>query len=67
MAAMLVLTIGEMLSLALSTGFVANRSRAGNEAGYMGWYMVMLAAATVIGPAIEAPVDWPDAMPQLAE
>ena len=107
-AAMLVLTIGEMLSLALSTGFVANRSRAGNEAGYMGWYMVMLAAATVIGPAIgsaiyqrnpnavwyaslavgvmvligfqwlagrdqrhtevqEAPVDWPDAMPQLAE
>lgn len=51
-SAMLVLTMGEMLSLALSTGFVANRSRAGNEAGYMGWYMVVLATATVAGPAI---------------
>ena len=51
-AAMLVLTIGEMLSLALSTGFVANRSPAGGEASYMGWYMVLLAAASVLGPAI---------------
>ncbi|BBO33047.1 MFS transporter [Lacipirellula parvula] len=50
--AMLVLTMGEMLSLALSTGFVANRSRRGNEGAYMGWYMVMLATATVAGPAI---------------
>lgn len=107
-AAMLVLTMGEMLSLALSTGFVANRSRDGGEASYMGWYMVMLATATVVGPAIgsaiyqvnpnavwyaslvvglavlagfqwlargdqrpvevhDAPPEWPDAMPQLAE
>jgi hypothetical protein len=51
-AAMLVLTMGEMLSLALSTGFVANRSGAGGEASYMGWYMVMLATASVAGPAI---------------
>ena len=107
-AAMLVLTMGEMLSFALSTGFVANRSGAGGEASYMGWYMVMLATASVVGPAIgstiyqvdpnmvwyaalgvgvavlagflwlasgdrrpvevhDAPPEWPEAMPQLAE
>jgi MFS family permease len=62
--AMLTLTVGEMLSLALSTGFVANRSPAGSEASYMGWFMVMLAAANVLGPAIGTSIyQWnPDAV-----
>lgn len=54
--AMLVLTMGEMLSMALSSGFAANRGEAGGEARYMGWYMVMLASAMVAGPAIGAAI-----------
>jgi predicted MFS family arabinose efflux permease len=50
--AMLIVTVGEMLSFAMSTGFVANRSGPGGESAYMGWYMVMFAAASVLGPAI---------------
>jgi len=50
--AMLIVTVGEMLSMALATGLVANRSTPGSESAYMGWYMVMLAAASVLGPSI---------------
>jgi MFS family permease len=50
--AMLIVTVGEMLSFAMSTGFVANRSGPGGESAYMGWYMVMFAVASVLGPAI---------------
>jgi MFS family permease len=52
--AMLVVTVGEMLSFAMSSGFVANRSGHGNEGAYMGWYMVMFAVASVLGPGIGA-------------
>lgn len=51
-AAMLIVTVGEMLSFAMSAGFVANRSRAGGESAYLGWYMVMFATASVIGPGV---------------
>jgi MFS family permease len=51
-AAMLVVTMGEMLSFPISAGFVANRSSRGNEGLYMGWYTLMFAAASVLGPAI---------------
>jgi MFS family permease len=50
--AMLIVTVGEMLSFAMSTGFVANRSGPGGESAYMGWYMVMFAVASVLGPGI---------------
>ena len=50
--AMLIVTVGEMLSFAMSTGFVANRSGPGGESAYMGWYMVMFAVASVFGPAL---------------
>jgi MFS family permease len=49
---MLIVTVGEMLSFAMSAGFVSNRSRDGNEGAYMGWYMVMFAVANVLGPGI---------------
>ena len=54
--AMLIVTIGEMLSFAMSTGFVANRSGPGGESAYMGWYMVMFAAASVLGPGVGAAI-----------
>jgi hypothetical protein len=50
--AMLILTMGEMMSFALAAGFVANRSEAGGEGLYMGWYTMTPALATVFGPAI---------------
>jgi predicted MFS family arabinose efflux permease len=54
--AMLIVTIGEMLSFAMSTGFVANRSGPGGESAYMGWYMVMFAVASVLGPGVGAAI-----------
>jgi len=54
--AMLVLTVGEMLSVPLSAGFVANRSPLGSEGIYMGWYTTMFAIASVLGPAIGATI-----------
>jgi predicted MFS family arabinose efflux permease len=50
--AMLVLTVGEMLSMSLSAGYVANRAAPGSEGAYMGWYMVILALSAVLGPGI---------------
>jgi MFS family permease len=50
--AMLIVTVGEMLSFAMSAGFVANRSGATDDGSYMGWYMVMFAAANVLGPGV---------------
>jgi MFS family permease len=51
-AAMLVVTMGEMLSFPITAGFTANRSTRGNEGAYMGWYALVFAAASVLGPAI---------------
>ncbi len=50
--AMVVVTIGEMLSFPLAAGFVANRSRPGTESLYLGWYVTMHSVSLVIGPAI---------------
>jgi predicted MFS family arabinose efflux permease len=52
--AMLVLTAGEMLSMPLSVGYVAERSPPGREGPYMGWYTVTHSAAFVLGPALGA-------------
>jgi predicted MFS family arabinose efflux permease len=51
-AAMLVVTAGEMLSFGMATGFAANRGATGSEAAYLGWYTVAFATAQVLGPAI---------------
>ncbi|MAT71964.1 MAG: hypothetical protein CMJ58_20870 [Planctomycetaceae bacterium] len=50
--AMLVVTVGEMLSLPLSAGYVANRSPRGSESAYMGWYSLMLSLSWMLGPSI---------------
>ena len=50
--AMLVLTLGEMLSFPLAAGFVSNRSRPGSEGVYMGWFTMTFSIASVLGPAI---------------
>jgi MFS family permease len=49
---MLVVTVGEMLSFPITAGFTANRSTRGNEGAYMGWYALVFAAASVLGPTI---------------
>jgi predicted MFS family arabinose efflux permease len=51
-AAMLVVTLGEMLSFTFSSTYAANRSTPGNEGAYLGWYMLTFAVATVLGPTI---------------
>jgi MFS family permease len=50
--AMLIVTMGEMLSFSMAAGFVANRCNRGNESAYMGWYAVMMATASVLGPTL---------------
>ncbi|RIK87746.1 MAG: hypothetical protein DCC67_01500 [Planctomycetota bacterium] len=55
-AAMLVVTAGEMLSFPLSAGLIANRSPRGGEGAYMGWYTMMFASAAVCGPALGSAV-----------
>lgn len=50
--AMLLVTVGEMLSLPLSAGYVANRSPRGSEATYMGWYSLMLSLSLLIAPTV---------------
>lgn len=52
--AMVVVTIGEMISVPLASGFVAERSAAGSEGRYMGWYTLTISAAFVLGPALGA-------------
>jgi predicted MFS family arabinose efflux permease len=52
--AMVVLTAGEMLWAPLSVGYVAERSPAGSEGPYMGWYTLTFALAAVIGPSVGA-------------
>jgi predicted MFS family arabinose efflux permease len=49
--AMLVFTVGEMLSVSFAAAYVANRAPRGREAFYIGWYTTMLSVALVFGPA----------------
>jgi predicted MFS family arabinose efflux permease len=48
--AILVMTLGEMLSMSLAAGFVANRAPVGAEGRYMGWWAMGIAVAFVLGP-----------------
>lgn len=54
--AMLVVTLGEMLSFSQSTSFAASRATPGNEARYMAWYMMIISVASVLGPALGATI-----------
>jgi predicted MFS family arabinose efflux permease len=54
--AMVVVTIGEMLSFSLSAAFVANRGAQGSESLYLGWYVATHSLAWVVGPAIGAAI-----------
>jgi predicted MFS family arabinose efflux permease len=54
--AMAVVTLGEMLSFAQSSTFVANRARPGAEGAYIGWYTVIHALAWVLGPGLGAAI-----------
>ena len=47
---MIVLTIGEMLWMPLSLGWVAQRSQAHNRGLYMGWYSMTMSVSFVLGP-----------------
>lgn len=50
--AMLVMTLGEMLSLPLMSGYVANRAPPGSEGHYMSYNAVTVSVAAVLGPLI---------------
>ncbi len=60
--AILVMTLGEMLSMPLSAGYVANRAPAGAEGRYMGWWATGISIAFVLGPTLGGRVyqDWPE-------
>lgn len=50
--AILIMTMGEMLSMPLAAGYVANRAPTGGEGRYMGWWAMSISLAFVMGPAI---------------
>ncbi len=60
--AILVMTLGEMLSMPLSAGYVANRAPAGSEGRYMGWWAMCISFAFVLGPILGGAVYgvWPE-------
>ena len=49
---MVILTVGEMLSAPLASGWVATRSANKDVGAYMGWYTMTWSVAAVVGPAI---------------
>ena len=49
---MLILTVGEMLSMPLASGWVAQRSRKGRQGWYMGLYSMNYSIAFLIAPAL---------------
>lgn len=50
--AMIILTVGEMLSLPMSNSWVAGRAGQGSTGRYMGAYMVAFSASFVVSPAL---------------
>ncbi len=50
--AMMIVTLGEMLSMPLSSGWVAQRSRNAQQGAYMGLYSTTYSIAFLIAPAI---------------
>ena len=49
---MVIITVGEMLSSPLASGWVAARSADKDIGAYMGWYTMTWSIAAVVGPAI---------------
>ena len=49
---MMIVTLGEMLSMPLSSGWVAQRSRRGHQGSYMGLYSTTYSVAFLMAPAI---------------
>ncbi len=49
---MMVVTLGEMLFMPLSSGWVAQRSEGGDTGTYMGWYIMTYSVAAVLAPAL---------------
>ena len=54
--AMLVVTLGEMLSFPNSAAYIANTCQAGIEGRYMGWYTLTHSLAWVIAPILGASI-----------
>ncbi|MCG8451329.1 MAG: MFS transporter [Pirellulales bacterium] len=54
--AMIVVTIGEMLSFPSSTAYVARLSPPGNEGRYMGWATLIHSLAWVVAPTLGATI-----------
>ena len=50
--AMLIVTVGEMISFPNAVAYVARLGPAGNEARYLGWYTVTHSVARVIAPTL---------------
>ncbi|QDS99414.1 MFS transporter [Adhaeretor mobilis] len=48
---MFIITVGEMLSHPLASGFVADRSPEGGEGPYMGWFSMVFSVCFIVGPA----------------
>ncbi len=49
---MLILTIGEMLQMPVSSGWIAQRSKRGNQGMYMSYYTMTWSLAAIIAPAL---------------
>ncbi len=49
---MLVLTLGEMLSMPIASGWIAQRSAGKDQGRYMGWYSTTYSIAFVIAPLL---------------
>lgn len=49
---MVILTVGEMFSMPVCSGWVGQRSERGDRAMYMGWYTMTYSLAAVISPTL---------------
>ena len=47
-----ILTMGEMLSMPIASGWIAERSQGKNQGVYMGWYSMTYSVACVVGPVM---------------
>ncbi|MCA9259581.1 MAG: MFS transporter, partial [Planctomycetales bacterium] len=52
--ALLVVTVGEMLSMPLGAAFVSQRAPDGHEARYLGWNALTFSLGSVLGPTLGA-------------
>lgn len=49
---MVIITVGEMMSMPICAGWVGQRSERGNRAMYMGWFTITYSLAAVIAPTL---------------